>query len=264
MPFSYPLGHPFSLYYYAAQYGDVFWDLGYTVYLLGTNNDNAFFGDAGTDTMWGFGGNDALHGNGGADILYGGDGDDFLSGGNGADQLFGGEGDDSGIFGGDGTDVLWGEVGADILSGGADNDVIFGGDGTDVLHGDEGVDVLFGGDGVDVLFGGPNGTTEGDILTGGAGDDRFVFWKNADGVSSDSGGDGNGVDRITDFDQNGDDYMTFEVENPNGFAAIQNTDIPEMGIGTFVWIYDGRQVEYIVFLEDVDADSITAEDITFI
>ena len=263
MPFNYPLGHPLSLYYYAVQYGDDFIDFGYTQYFFGTNNENWLNGDAGGDIMWGFGGYDQLFGHGGTDVLYGGDGNDLVSGGDHQDYLFGGDGNDF-LLGAHGNDFMWGEGGDDRLYGGVDSDVLFGGDGEDVLNGSGGVDVIFGGANSDIIAGGDN-IAAGDTLSGGGGDDRFVFWKsdlNA-GATGDSGAGGNGMDIITDFDQVGDDELRFEMYGTGSFSAIQNTDIPEMGYGTFLWVYDGRQVDYIVYLEGVDATTVTADDVVF-
>jgi hypothetical protein len=92
------------------------------------------------------------------------------------------------------TDNLSGNAGNDFLVGYAGNDTVDGGDGDDVLFGDDlgpssdgptilretGNDVLIGGAGNDILIGGNNavpvvGGLLGDYLTGGAGNDGFVF-----------------------------------------------------------------------------------------
>lgn len=255
MPFTYPDGHPFSPQYWAAQYGPYFKDIGYTFWFFGTNAANSFHGDGGGDTMWGFGGHDRLQGYGGIDVMYGGDGADYLNGGDAPDYLHGGDGNDF-LVGGDGDDVLWGEADDDRIYGNWGNDVLFGGDGADTVHGGDGRDVIFGGAGNDLINGGMNGP-EGDVLTGEAGDDTFYFWKWNSGVN------GSGVDHVTDFDMAGDDALSFEVDGTGSFAVLQNTDIRELGYGTFIWAYDNGALSYIVFLEGVDATTVSAEDVLF-
>ena len=256
MPFTYPLGHPFSFYYYAAQYGSNFTDFGFTYLFLGSGYADELTGDSGADTMHGLRSTDTLRGEGGADVLFGGIHDDRLYGGSGVDLLFGGDDDDD-LFGGAQTDVLHGDAGRDALYGGLSNDVLFGGVGNDALFGNSGQDVLFGGDGNDLIDGGPN-TGGADTLTGDGGDDRFGFW------SGSSGARGNDIDRITDFDQNGDDVMQFDVTGVGAFTATQNTGQPQLGDGTFVTVFGSFGQEYQVFLENVVATSVTADDFVFI
>jgi hypothetical protein len=124
-----------------------------------TTNQVQFTGNAGSDIFTnshaglraiadGGAGNDTLTGNALADTLTGGIGIDTLSGGGGNDRLLGGSN-------------------GDILSGGAGNDFLDGG---------TGLDVLSGGAGRDGLLGGPG--DEGDAITGGTGQDRFLDWTN--------------------------------------------------------------------------------------
>lgn len=99
------------------------------------------------DRIWGEGGDDRLIGNGGDDELFGGRGVDLLSGGRGKDILTGGEGDDF-LFGGSGNDHFVIDHGADIAKGGRGADIF------------EIADRLF---------------VTGARLSGGRGDDTFVF-----------------------------------------------------------------------------------------
>lgn len=256
MPFVYPNGHPFSPQYWAIQYGDNFTDNGFTYWFFGDQDNNHFYGDAGGDTMWGLDGSDILSGNGGADQLFGGDEDDRLFGGAAPDHLFGGADDDL-LVGGDAGDVLHGDDGNDTAYGGDGNDVLFGDDDEDILYGQEGRDVLFGGPGWDRLLGGANGA-EGDILTGGAHDDWFMF------DAGTSGTDGAAFDIVTDFDQNGDDQLWFQMDGTGTFSAFQNTSNPDVGDGAFVAVYDRAGfLDYLIFLEGVDAATVTAEDVNF-
>ena len=108
------------------------------------------------------------------DVIIGGNGGDSFGGG-----VFGGAGNDT-ISGNGGGDELYGEADNDTLNGGSDNDFLSGGDGNDILNGDDGNDRLNGDDGNDILNGVNSidtnlGIGERDILTGGAGSDRFVL-----------------------------------------------------------------------------------------
>lgn len=111
---------------------------------------------------------------GGDDLILGVGGNDFLSGNLGNDRLYGNQGNDT-LSGGKGEDLLYGGQGADLLTGDLGNDL---------LSGDAGDDALSGGFGEDTL-------------TGGAGRDIFLLGHPLNGE---------GVDRITDF-QKGIDFF---------------------------------------------------------
>jgi Ca2+-binding RTX toxin-like protein len=91
----------------------------------GTQGNDSFTGANGvTDTMYGYGGNDSLFGYSGDDFMYGGDGNDNLYGSYGNDYNEGGAGNDNmeDIYGGDdiyvyssGLDVVYDYSGTDIL-----------------------------------------------------------------------------------------------------------------------------------------------------
>ncbi|HVJ01764.1 MAG TPA: hypothetical protein VM662_06240, partial [Sphingomonas sp.] len=162
---------------------------------------------AGADTLQGIenaigtGFDDVLFGSGEANWLASGEGQDWLSGGAGGDVVQGGEGQDS----------VWGGDGDDILDGGAGDDVIAGGAGTDTVSYAEaaaGVEIDLSwqedqntrGAGVDTLVGIENvvgsgfddvlaGDWKANLLTGGAGNDRFVFGETARDAR----------DQVTDF-----------------------------------------------------------------
>jgi hypothetical protein len=122
-------------------------------------------GGSGDDQIWGLAGNDNLSGGTENDRLYGGDG---------IDGFFAGPGDDW-VYGENDSDTLFGEAGNDILYGGAGGDVLNGMDGNDLMYGGSGGDRLNGGAGNDRLVGGLDQPFLGDTLTGGLGDDSFVF-----------------------------------------------------------------------------------------
>lgn len=138
----------------------------------------------------------ALTGNEFANTITGNAGANTLDGGDGNDTLDGGKGDDT-LFGGSGHDSLWGGDGDDLLEGGDGDDTIFGGAGTDTVsyaNASAGVEIDLSwledqqtrGAGSDILVSIENVTgsafddvlTAGygaNVLTGGAGNDRFVF-----------------------------------------------------------------------------------------
>lgn len=150
------------------------------------HGDDILIGDDGRNQLRGNTGLDEIHGNGGNDLLRGGRGDDTLFGDNGKDKLFGQNGPDD-LFGGKGKDRLDGGKGQDVLRGGNHDDRLLGGGGFDILDGGHGDDVLRG--------------------QGGA--DAFVFT------------DGDGHDRVRDFDPGEGDFIDFvHLSTINSFADL--------------------------------------------
>jgi len=170
----------------------------------GTEYGDWFNGSAfNNDTMFGHGGDDRLYGHGGQDSLYGGSGKDWLDGGLDNDILMG-EGGDDWISGGGGNDLLDGGEGADNLYGGAGDDVYVVDDAGDFVfeygHIGEGSDTVqssitytLGANVESLALTGSaaiNGTgnelanilkgnISANVLTGGAGDDTYIFGKGA-------------------------------------------------------------------------------------
>ena len=170
----------------------------------------------GDDHIVGGAGNDQIDAGGGNDIVFGGAGDDVIHGGAGHDSLHGGDGNDT-IYGGDGNDVITGGAGSDRVFGGEGSDWIIatsdaaddcydGGEGRDTLDlsaTEQGVTVdlkrgkavgieigkdtvidfeaILGGSGDDCLIVGERAAT----LTGGDGNDRFVFAVDDDATRTD-------------------------------------------------------------------------------
>lgn len=167
--------------------------------MVGTALRDKFYGLAGADKIEGLAGHDKLWAGAGNDSIYGGLGNDEINGGAGADIVNGGAGRDivdyrnstaaisinlnSGVVsGGDAVgDILIAIESvratnfADRLVGSNDSNLLLGRGGNDTLSGSGGNDLLNGGSGLDVL-------------TGGTGNDRFVYYKPAEGG-----------DRIADF-----------------------------------------------------------------
>lgn len=185
--------------------------------LVGTDNHDQFYGQAGNDSLVGLGGHDVFRGDAGNDTVDGGSGIDQMSyqydagavrvdlaitgpqdtGGAGIDQLIGIEQVVGSAFNdtisGDGVgNLLSGFTGNDSLSGRAGNDTLFlgegndtgaGGDGDDYIDGDNGNDSVDGGSGNDTLIVGAGS----DTAAGGAGNDFLSGGADADSLS---GGDG--------------------------------------------------------------------------
>ena len=211
------------------------------------------FGDEGNDFLYGNGGDDELDGGDGDDYVYGGAGGDTIQGGAGFDYLVGddsatdvgideihGGDDDDQLFGLSGDDKLYGDAGADELVGGDGNDLIDGGDGHDALFGQVGNDTLrgalgqdelSGGDGDDVLEAGTgDALLGGDLLFGGAGNDRFVLGLGAGDVQIT---DTEGANRLV-FGS-GLDASQVSVSMSGGlvFVDYSATDYAFMDVATF-------------------------------
>jgi hypothetical protein len=122
-----------------------------------------------------------------------------------------------------GEQVIFGTAGADTLTGTGAGETIIGGNGADTINGLGGADDLRGGNGADTIDGGAGadritGGNGGDTLTGGGAGDTFAV------AHGESIANNNGInlsyDRITDFDQAGDDVIELV-----GVAAFSSGDI---------------------------------------
>ncbi|SDF95797.1 DUF4347 domain-containing protein, partial [Desulfovibrio legallii] len=180
----------------------------------GNNYSQTLVGNALSNNLTGMGGND---------LLYGYDGDDYLDGGNGDlsaagevsvtggyDTLIGGKGDDNYVVRtgnetvvenkNEGTDQVYSFVdytlGANIENGTLLNNGtttapqasnLTGNDLNNVLSGNSAANYLDGGKGNDTLYGNKDGTAV-DTLNGGAGNDLYHLYGDADDVIVDSAG----------------------------------------------------------------------------
>ncbi len=184
-------------------------------------------GGSGDDTITAHESGGSLHGGDGADSLIGGDGDDWIAGGWDTDSIEGGAGNDTiyaddatraagwgwdTLDGGDGDDLIVGTNGHQHISGGDGNDTINGGD--DWTTAD--IDTLDGGDGNDLINSGMYRTPQdadneanGDLMTGGQGDDTIVGGTAQDtlfgGADNDSLDGGSAADTLEGG--SGDDFI---------------------------------------------------------
>ena len=158
-------------------------------------------GTAGADRLKGTARADVIVGQGGVDHISAGGGNDRVCGGNGNDTVVGGKGDDR-IRGGPGLDSLSGRSGADALDGGSGKgdaakfrratravtaSLLAGtasGEGADTLVG---IEQLWGSNFGDTLTG--DGSQDGNILAGGAGDDLIDGLDAADSIAGGEGDD---------------------------------------------------------------------------
>jgi VCBS repeat-containing protein len=210
--------------------------------ITGTNgNDVPLNGTNGANTIRALDGNDTVNALDGGDTVYGGTGIDTINGGDGNDDLYGQAGDDV-IHGDGGNDEAWGGSGNDQIFGDANNDqTLWGGSGADTIVGGAGNDFLAGG------FGGIVGSVvQGDTLTGGLGNDRFVFIDVRDRG-----------DTITDF-ESGDRIQLSDIDANSDAAGDQGftfggTEATAHG----VWYehIDGNTLVYA----DTDGNAGTAE-----
>jgi Ca2+-binding RTX toxin-like protein len=268
--------------------------------LIGNADSNILIAGDGDDELLGNEGNDFLHGDAGEDVIYGGGGLDQMAGGAGADTIFGGAGafdyvnyaHSSGAIdvtladegttrnkGGDaegdvlGSDIEWvngsrygdtiaGNSANNDLSGSDGHDTLYGGGGDDRLYGDSGNDTLFGGDGSDVLIGGAGD----DWLIGDGGADTFVTGEGRDIIffapeSIASLGTAATVDRVMDFDTNGDriDLKDFGYTCLDDLYDAGGAIVSSKG-GTYVYFNDSGQG---VLLEGVSAGTIDESDFLF-
>jgi len=221
--------------------------------ITGNLLDNVLDGQAGNDVLRGGKGDDTLIGGVGDDSFYGGKGADVHDGGDGKDWAkYNGSSDfvevdlvsggTAGIALGDtyinienvrGTDFN------DTISGNDEDNKILAGMGDDIVNGRDGVDALQGNDGNDIISGGAGK----DTIRGQAGDDIFVYTA------------GDEVDKVLDFDDDGDDQIDL---SSFGFTDFSDVQAIMTQIGTRVSIdFGGGDV---LRLENTDLADMGADD----
>lgn len=184
-----------------------------------SDDDIVYVSDAQADAFvasQGAGGPDASLLTGGDD---GGGGDDgALTGTEGDDRIIGTFDDDT-ILGFGGDDFIVGDDGSDTIDADDGRDTVYGGDGNNLIRAEGPENEPFGNDGDDILW-----STEGAMLTGGAGADYFAAQ--------------DGTTVITDFEP-GTDRIVIPLatgQSPDDYEIRSTTD-PD---GAAIWLNDVR------------------------
>ncbi|MEM1046979.1 MAG: calcium-binding protein, partial [Pseudomonadota bacterium] len=233
--------------------------------VIGTQFNDAIFGNAQNNVLIGGDGDDVLHPFGGTDFVDGGNGTDtLLLNGFGKGQIVDMNAGTAGNA--DGTGGLNTFVNIENVNGSSvAGDQIIGDAGDNVLNGLGGDDILIGGEGNDSLIGGDNvdraradaegdnadrldGGAGNDLLTGGLGGDTFVF--NLETVSHDT---------VTDFEDGTDllDVTGF------GFSEAELQDVIDAAVevnGSTVLTF---AADNTVTLEGIAAADIDQSDFIF-
>jgi Ca2+-binding RTX toxin-like protein len=234
--------------------------------LIGSGQDDLLTGDAAANVFTAGAGQDWLVTNGGGDTLIGGDGHDSLWGGAGDDLIEGGAGDDT-LFGGAGSDTAsyataLGSVRIDLTNledqntGGAGFDTlvsienIVGSDYADVLIGNASDNIIGG---RTTWVGGGDDPTRfmGDVMTGGGGNDVFVFSRPEDASDFPT-------DRITDFSR-GDriDFSAFDMDIwTTGRQGLHFGQTEDHRGDVQVSYYEGTAIVSVYTNDDLSSDMI--------
>ena len=230
----------------------------------GTGNDDLWNGDGVAGTrLYGEAGDDVLGGFGIGGFYDGGDGDDEIRIADynlrpiGAATVDGGAGIDILDLGSDEAgatiDLAGGWfrtgrgssgtlAGIENVNAGSYDDTVSGDAFANLLIGHYGADVIDGGSGDDVIYADTvrdhdyahYADSDVDVLTGGAGADRFVF----DGQTYDRGAAATLVDLITDFTRSDRDRIVLARMDANDLAA-GNQDFTFLGTGNFTRVPGG-------------------------
>jgi len=224
--------------------------------LATSSGDDVVFGDGGDDKIVAGAGDDTAFGGDGNDFVLAGAGNDWVDAGKGQDQVYGGEGDDRFIAGrGDGNDLYDGGEGNDTIDLAAITDnltINLGEGGVGAISSTQnGTDTVL--DVENVRAGAGNDTIiangQANVLTGGAGNDTFVFF---------AVGDADG-DRITDF-QAGDkiDLRSIDansiLDDNQDFSFMVEPEIDAAGQVTFRHEQREDGDKYTVIEGHVDGD----------
>jgi Ca2+-binding RTX toxin-like protein len=246
--------------------------------LHGTPDRDVIWGGEGDDEIFGSLGNDLLCGGPGADLIHGGRGNDEVDGGAGAgDQAIGDLGDDKVMGGAGGEDEVAGDLGIDIVNGGpGNNDLVHGDYGWDRMSGGAGRGDIAsfatkvaggkgtgvwaslaahraGGDGHDRLFGFESlegsafrdtliGTKQGNVISGGLGDDHLLGGGGPDTLQGGQGSDGcTGA--------KGNTVSCGKEKPPKASAYVQLNPTPGGGAGLQI-VGGGGPDEFTVAFDD--------------
>nr|WP_281026251.1 calcium-binding protein [Rhizobium laguerreae] len=208
---------------------------------------NQILGSSANNQLDGGAGNDVISGNDGNDILIGGDGDDTLRGGNGADRLVGGIGLDS-FDGGGGLDTVDFSYSTAVWTLDLQQGKALSSGTTETMVS---IEALIGGSGNDILIGNAEanrleGYLGNDTVTGGAGDDVFVFKG------------GFGQDAITDFIAGEGGYDVIETDAFDDYASALAA-ATQVGADTLITLDAANSI----LLKNVVVTSLHQDDFRF-
>lgn len=139
-------------------------------------------------------------------------------------------------------------VEGETFEGGDGRDRFRGTDGNDVINGNGGNDIIRGGDGDDTLSGG-----EGrDLIIGGFGDDTFIY------------NEGDGFDRLRNFDLLGDDVLQLDIDGINSVEDFLGalTSVRDVGDAVSATFDFGGGDRLNIVLDAVE--NLTEEDFIFV
>ncbi|MBY3425447.1 hypothetical protein HFN86_35625 [Rhizobium laguerreae] len=208
---------------------------------------NQILGSSANNQLDGGAGNDVISGNDGNDILIGGDGDDTLRGGNGADRLVGGIGLDS-FDGGGGLDTVDFSYSTAVWTLDLQQGKALSSGTTETMVS---IEALIDGSGNDILIGNAEanrleGYLGNDTVTGGAGDDVFVFKG------------GFGQDAITDFIAGEGGYDVIETDAFDDYASALAA-ATQVGADTLITLDAANSI----LLKNVVVTSLHQDDFRF-
>ncbi|MFA0810686.1 hypothetical protein [Microbulbifer epialgicus] len=197
--------------------------------IYGSDNADLIEGGLGSDTLYGEAGDDVFR------ITEGDTGSDSYRGGEGRDTLLGTESDDTfifSVFAGDASvEVIDGQGGTDkILGTNANNTLDFSATelvGIAQIDGAAGNDSIYGTTQADTIIGGQGS----DYLSGGDGDDTFIFTTGDTGSDTYSGGEG--YDRLLGTTED-DDFIFSSFTGANILEEIDGGAGKNRILGTAV------------------------------
>ncbi len=155
-----------------------------------------------------------------------------------------------------GSMTVFGQNGNDTIYASGGDDVIYGGNGNDIIDGGNGKDTIYAGPGKDSIYSITDGN---DTISAGEGDDRLqLLARNATGVSSLSGDDGN--DYIYSAANNARDSLT----GGNGSDVLVSSFGGANQLGDILTGGTGRDVFWVRNPPDVVAPSPDADYLNYV